>query len=311
MRRLTRSALAVALLAAGGALSAATFATTATPAASPSIGAPPAASGPAASGPAASPSIGAPPAASGPAASGPAASPVPIADLELEVLSRRPHDTRAWTQALLFDADGRLFESTGIVGRSQVRELDPDTGAVVRSRSVPGDLYGEGLALVDDRMLIQITWTDGQAVVYDKDSFEVLDTFRYAGEGWGLCSDGTRLIMSDGSDTLTFRDPTTFEVQGSVAVTAEGVPVTRINELECLDGEVWANVWETSVILRIDPASGAVTGILDATGLLADDPVADDVERWLNGIARIPGGDTWLLTGKLWPQAVEVRIHER
>jgi glutamine cyclotransferase len=258
------------------------------------------------SGPAASPSPG-----RGPAASAPSASPIPIAELELEVLSRRPHDPTAWTQGLLFDADGRLFESTGIVGRSQVRELDPETGAVLRSRPVPDELYGEGLALVDDRTLIQITWTDGQALTYDKESFEVMDTFRYEGEGWGLCSDGSRLIMSDGSDRLTFRDPTTFAVQGSVAVTADGVPVTRINELECVDGEVWANVWETSVILRIDPESGAVTGMLDATGLLADDPAAADVEQWLNGIARIPGGDTWLLTGKLWPQAMEVRIHER
>lgn len=243
-----------------------------------------------------------------PIATATAASPAPIERLGYEVVARRPHDPRAWTQGLVFDATGRLFESTGIVGESQVRELDPLSGAVLRWVPTPDAMYGEGLALVGDRALIQITWKDGVATLYDKASFTVLDTFRYEGEGWGLCFDGARLVMSDGSDVLTFRDPATFSIVGQVAVTAEGSPVGRLNELECADGAVWANVWETDLIVRIDPANGAVTGILDTMGLLVPHPSAADRGAVLNGIARIPGGDTWLLTGKRWPQAIEVRI---
>ena len=117
-------------------------------------------------------------------------------------------------------------------------------------------MYGEGLALVGDRALVQITWQDGVATMYDKESFAVLDTFRYSGQGWGLCYDGTRLVMSDGSDTLTFRDPATFAVLGTVEVTAAGQPVIDLNELECVDGEVWANLWQTDWIVRIDPPPG-------------------------------------------------------
>jgi glutamine cyclotransferase len=235
---------------------------------------------------------------------------VPIARLGYEVVSRRPHDTTAWTEGLLMDPDGRLFESTGINGVSQVRELDPLTGAVLRSVPVPADAYGEGLALVGDRLLVQLTWQEGRAITYDKETFAVLGTFGYEGEGWGLCFDGKRLVMSNGSDTLTFRDPATFGVLGQVAVTAGGEPVPRLNELECVDGEVWANVWETDWIVRIDPATGAVTGALDTTGLLEPHPARTDPGAVLNGIARVPGGDTWLLTGKRWPEAIEVRITE-
>ncbi len=238
------------------------------------------------------------------------ASPVPIVRLGYEVVARRPHDTTAWTQGLLYDAAGRLFEGTGITGVSQIRELDPVTGAVLRSTLTPDGMYGEGLALVGDRALVQITWKDGVATMVDKESFTVLDTFRYSGEGWGLCFDGTRLVMSDGSDTLTFRDPATFAVLGSVDVTAAGQPVIDLNELECVDGSVWANLWQTDRIVRIDPATGAVTGALDTTGLLVPHPEDTAPGAWPNGIAKVPGTDTWLLTGKFWPQMIEVRITE-
>lgn len=240
------------------------------------------------------------------------ASPAVIARLGYEVVSRRGHDTTAWTEGLVFDAAGRLFESTGINGRSEVRELDPATGAVLRSVDVPENAYGEGLALIGERMLLQLTWKEGKAIAYDKESLAVLDTFDYAGqgEGWGLCFDGTRLVMSNGSDTLTFRDPATFAVLGTVAVTGAGEPVNRLNELECVDGSVWANVWETDWIVRIDPTTGAVTGALDTTGLLVPHPAATDRGAVLNGIAKVPGSDTYLLTGKYWPQMVEVRITE-
>jgi glutaminyl-peptide cyclotransferase len=231
-------------------------------------------------------------------------SPAPIARLGYEVVARRPHDDTAWTQGLLFDADGRLFESTGIIGRSQVRELDPMTGAVLRSAETPGGAYGEGLALVGDRFLVQITWTEGRATAFDKETFGVLDTFDYTGqgEGWGLCFDGTRLVMSNGTPALTFRDPATFAVEGTVEVTANGEPVFAINEL--------ANLWQTDLIVRIDPTTGAVTGVLDLAGILQPHPARTTQGAYPNGIAKVPGSDTWLLTGKLWPQMIEVRITE-
>jgi glutamine cyclotransferase len=256
--------------------------------------------------PSGDPSVGASPAAS------PSASHAPIARLGYEVVRRMPHDTTAWTEGFVFDEEGRLYESTGINGRSQVRELDPVTGEVLRFVASPDAAYGEGLALVGDTFL-QLTWKEGRAFLVDRETFEVVGEHDYSGqgEGWGLCYDGARLVMSNGSDTLTFRDPATFEVLGTVVVTAEGEPVARLNELECVDGDVWANVWETEFIVRIDPATGAVTGTLDADGLLEPDPAESDRGAVLNGIAKVPGSDTFLLTGKLWPEAIEVRITER
>ena len=208
------------------------------------------------------------------------------------------------------DAEGRLFESTGINGVSDVREVDLLTGSIIRSAPVPDGAYGEGLAIVDDQTLIQLTWKEGKVFAWDKDTLTLRQTIDDTGqgEGWGLCADGARLVMSNGSSTLTFRDPTTFEATGTVVVTANGQPLDQINELECVDGEVWANLWQTRWIVRIDPTTGFVTGALDLTGLVDPDPVDPTVGSWPNGIAKIPGGDTWLLTGKLWPQAVEVRI---
>jgi glutamine cyclotransferase len=239
------------------------------------------------------------------------ASPAPIARLEWEVVRRMAHDTTAWTEGLLYDETGRLYESTGINGQSQVRELDPDTGEVLRFVATPDDAYGEGLAIVGDEF-IQLTWKEGQAYRFDRATLTPQGSFDYTGqgEGWGLCNDGARLVMSNGSDTLTFRDPATFAIIGTVAVTASGQPLDRLNELECVDGAVWANVWETPYIVRIDPATGLVTGVLDATGLLVPDPSLADRGAVLNGIAKVPGSDTFLLTGKRWPEAIEVRISE-
>jgi glutamine cyclotransferase len=263
-------------------------------------------------GSAASPSRGTSPSplASVPVPSAPA-SPAPVPLLRWEVVSRRPHDTTAWTEGLAFDMEGRLFESTGLNGRSQLRELDPATGRVLRSAPVPDDDYGEGLAIVGDETLVQLTWKEGTAFTWAKDTFERTGTFDYTGqgEGWGLCFDGTRLVMSNGSDQLTFRDATTFAVLGEVAVTVRGQSLPMLNELECVDGKVWANVWQTPYIVRIDPATGAVDGVLDATGILVPDPgTADPGGSVLNGIAKIPGVDTFLLTGKRWPEMIEVRI---
>ena len=170
------------------------------------------------------------------------------------------------------DDDGRLYESTGLRGRSTIREVDPQTGTVLRSETLLDEQFGEGLALVGDR-LIQLTWQEGVANTWDAATFEALGAFDYEGEGWGLCFDGQRLVMSDGSDRLTFRDPATFAVTGGVRIEpVAGLADMRLNELECVDGTVWANAWLTDTIVRIDPAAGRVTGTLDLAGLPGPGP---------------------------------------
>jgi glutaminyl-peptide cyclotransferase len=221
-----------------------------------------------------------------------------------EVLSIRPHDPEAFTQGLLIE-NGRLFESTGRYGSSTLRELDPATGAVLRSVAVDDSLFAEGLELVDDRLVL-LTFREGKAIVFESDSFEAIGEFSYPTEGWGLCFDGERLVMSDGTPTLVFRDPGTFAEIDRLAVTIGGERVERINELECVDGEVWANIWQTDLIYRIDPTSGDVTGVVDASGLLAE-PLDED-GAMLNGIAFDETSGSWLVTGKLWPSMFEVRF---
>ncbi len=232
-----------------------------------------------------------------------------VPDLAWEVLSRRPHDPQAWTQGLQFSPDGRLFESTGLEGRSSLRQVDPRSGVVLRRVDLPADEFGEGLALVDDR-LVQLTWKEGRAHVWDADTFAPLAVFAYEGEGWGLCHDGERLVMSDGSDRLTFRDPATFEVLGGVDVTFDGQPQASLNELECVAGSVWAHVYLSDTIVRIDPADGHVTGRLDLAGILPPDDRPTRRGAVLNGIARDPVAGTFLVTGKLWPEVIEIRVDE-
>ena len=214
----------------------------------------------------------------------------------------RPHDPAAYTQGLVWD-HGTLYESAGLYGRSSLRQVDPRTGEVLRRLDVPPGFFAEGLAEVGNRLL-QLTWKEGVAFVYEPRSFERVGEFRYEGEGWGLCDDGRRLVMSDGSDHLGFRDRRTFALLGGVNVLLDGRPATQLNELECVGGAVYANVWMTDQILRIDPASGRVTAVIDAGGLLdAAEQAQADV---LNGIAYDPEKKTFLITGKLWPKMFEV-----
>jgi glutaminyl-peptide cyclotransferase len=230
--------------------------------------------------------------------------PNPPERLKVEVVSVRPHDPEAFTQGLLLHG-GSLYESAGNYGKSSLREVEPKTGAVKRKAAVPPEYFAEGLALVDDR-LIQITWKEEKVLVYNRADFKPVGEFRYDGEGWGLCWDGARIVMSDGSDRLTFRDPKTFATLSTLNVTRDGKPVPELNELECVDGLVYANVWQTDDILRIDPKDGRVTAVIDASGLLT--PEERQKTDVLNGIAWDPEAKTFLITGKLWPKMFEVRF---
>ena len=222
----------------------------------------------------------------------------------MRVVRTLPHDRTAFTQGLLF-FDGKLYESTGLLGQSSLRRVDPESGAVEARVALEPELFGEGLARVGWR-LFQLTWQNGRVLVWTLATLKKEREIAYQGEGWGLCFDGRRLVMSDGSDRLTFRDPETFAKVGELVVRRAGVPLRNLNELECVDGVVYANIWQDPHIARIDPTSGDVTGWIDASGLLgADDRQGTDV---LNGIAEVPGTRRLLLTGKLWPRAFEVEL---
>ncbi|MGB3440732.1 MAG: glutaminyl-peptide cyclotransferase [Actinophytocola sp.] len=233
-------------------------------------------------------------------------------DLSVDVVATVPHDPQAFTQGLEL-VDGALYEGTGLEGQSSIRVVDPENGEVRKQADLPADLFGEGITLVGESIW-QITWQDGVAIRRDRDTLAEVERVRYEGEGWGLCHDrsGDRLIMSDGSDRLVFRDVATFAEVGDVRVRdAGGVPVTSLNELECVSGQdgrvqVYANVWQTDRIVRIDPATGRVTATVDLSGLLPEaDRAGADV---LNGIAAIEGTDEFLVTGKLWPTMFRVRF---
>lgn len=223
------------------------------------------------------------------------------------VISKMPHDPAAFTQGLAFDGD-QLYESTGWYGESSLRRLDPLTGRVLQKLALPSHVFAEGMASLFGR-LFQITWREQIAFVYDRSSFKLLTTLSYQGEGWGLCCEGKSLWMSDGSSTLTQRHPETFAIEKKLPVRLMGQPVSKLNDLECVGNELYANVWKTDRIMRIDKQTGEVTGIVDASQLLTPQEHAllgiDDV---LNGIAFRPETKTFFLTGKRWPWLFEVQF---
>jgi glutamine cyclotransferase len=226
------------------------------------------------------------------------------ASLKVQVIRSYPHDRNAFTQGLVW-RDGVLYESTGLVGRSSLRKVDLATGAVTQQSTVPAPYFAEGIADVGNR-LFQLTWQHGRVFVYDRSTFNRVGEFGYEGEGWGLCHDGRSLVMSNGSDTLTERDPQTFALRRTIKVTQAGRPLDRLNELECVDGQIYANVWTTETIVRIDPKTGRVTARIDASGLLQPaERLGIDV---MNGIAYDPADKTFLITGKLWPRLFRVRF---
>ncbi|MHB8808677.1 MAG: glutaminyl-peptide cyclotransferase [Desulfobulbaceae bacterium] len=221
------------------------------------------------------------------------------------VLRAFPHDSGAFTQGLVM-ADGVLFESTGLNGRSSLRRVDLETGAVLQSRELPRQYFGEGVAVLGKR-IIQLTWRSGVGFIYDLDTFALQRTFAYPAEGWGLTTDGARLIASDGTATLRFLDPETFAEERRLTVVDQAVPVTRLNELEYVEGRIFANVWQTERIAIIDAQSGRVTGWLDLSGLLTPEERARPVDV-LNGIAYDQRSGRLYVTGKLWPRLFEIEL---
>jgi glutamine cyclotransferase len=229
----------------------------------------------------------------------------PVAILPARVVREYPHDPGAFTQGL-FVRDGVLFESTGLEGSSSLREVDLATGKVRRSVELSPEYFGEGS--VDwGPDIISLTWKNGVAFRWDARSFAERGQFRYAGEGWGLTQDGQSLILSDGTSELRFLDPATFQERRRLRVTFNGQPLTQINELEWVEGEVWANLWHQDLIARIDPASGRVTGLIDLSPVVAQVAIPH-AEAVANGIAYDRKAKRLFVTGKNWPKLFEIAV---
>jgi glutaminyl-peptide cyclotransferase len=232
----------------------------------------------------------------------------PVARLAPQIIRTLPHDPGAYTQGLILH-QGRFYESTGQYGSSTVREVDVETGTVLASHGLAEEYFGEGLDRVGDR-LIQLTWQTGVAFIYDMATLEPVGTFEYEGHGWGLCHDGASLFMTNGSADLQRRDPSTFQLLETLQVTLNGSPVFQINELECVGDDIYANVFMSHRIVRIDKATGVVTAEIDASGLVPEGGRPLDAGAVLNGIAWDPQSETFYLTGKLWPTMFQVRFVE-
>lgn len=222
-----------------------------------------------------------------------------------EILGRYPHDPAAFTQGLVWH-DGRLYESTGLYGRSSLREVELASGTVTRTVALSENQFGEGLTLVDGR-LIQLTWRNGRAHVYDAATLQHITTWRYQGEGWGLTFDGTHLVMSDGSDELQFRDVRDFSVVRRLPVTLDGERLHNLNALQFIQGRIYANVWTTTMIVIIDPASGVTERVIDLAPLLGELGFTPQLDyQSPNGIAYDADNDRLFVTGKLWPWLFEI-----
>ena len=235
-------------------------------------------------------------------------SPIRVPTYTYEIINTYPHDTAAFTQGLVY-YQGLLYESTGLNGQSSIRKVDLQTGQVLKKVDVSPQFFAEGLALLNGRAY-QLTWQSRRGFIYDLDSFQQLDTFSYTSEGWGLTHDGQSLIMSDGTNQIRFLNPNTFEVQRTINVHDNSQPIDHLNELEYIKGEIYANIWLTDRIAKIDPQSGRVTAWLNLTGLLLPE---DHVPEGgvLNGIAYDEAHDRLFVTGKLWPKLFEIKLKPR
>lgn len=233
----------------------------------------------------------------------------PVPTYTYQVVNSYPHDSAAFTQGLLIQ-DGVLYESTGLNGKSSLRKDDLKTGRVLKKLDVPADYFAEGLADFKGK-LYQLTWQAQKGFIYDPNTFKKLGEFAYTGEGWGLTHDGTSLILSDGSNQIRFIDPTTFKVTRTInVVDSGGHPQTQLNELEYIKGEIYANIWQTDYIVRIDPKTGHLLGWIDLSGLLTG-PTHDNPDAVLNGIAYDAAADKLYVTGKLWPKLFEIRLKKQ
>jgi glutamine cyclotransferase len=229
--------------------------------------------------------------------------PAPV--LGYRIVNTYPHDPRAFTQGLVF-ADGVLYEGTGLRGQSGLRKVDLKTGNILRVRQLSAHFFGEGITIYGNRV-IQLTWRAKVGFVYDRQTFQLLETFNYPTEGWGITHDGRSLIMSDGTSTLYLLDPQTFQEVDRLAVHTRDGPVSRLNELEYVQGEIYANVWKTDRIARISPQTGEVVGWIDLEGLLKPEDRNSRIDV-LNGIAYDVENDRLFVTGKLWPKLFEIEL---
>ena len=227
------------------------------------------------------------------------------ANYTYEIINSYPHDPAAFTQGLIYQ-DEIFYEGTGLWEQSSLRKVDPETGEVLQQVNIDDQYFGEGITIFGDRVY-QLTWQSRVGFVYDKDSFELIRTFTYPTEGWGITHDGEKLIMSDGTARIYFWDVDTLAQIGFIDVKVGDQPVVRLNELEYINGEIWANVWQTDMIARIDPQSGQVVGWVDLTGLLADEFRTQPTDV-LNGIAYDAETDRLFVTGKLWSRLFEIKI---
>ncbi len=238
----------------------------------------------------------------------------PVSMYDYEIVKTYPHDPKAFTQGLEFH-DGVLYEGTG--GKdgddffSSLRKVDFSTGKVLQKYDIPREYFGEGITILGDK-IYQLTWRQMTAFEYDLKDFKLLRELRYSGEGWGLTNDGNNLIMSDGTHVLRFVNPHDFKTVRTIVVNDEkGKPVMQLNELEFVKGEIWANIWQTGWIVRIDPATGKLLGRIDLNRLADDEQKKNRSADVLNGIAYDAAGDRLFVTGKLWPRLFEIKVNPR
>ena len=222
-----------------------------------------------------------------------------------EIVKTYPHDPDAYTQGLVFN-EGKFLESTGRSGKSSLRDVELETGKVLKQVDVPTPYFAEGITLLKGK-IYQLTWQHRTGFIYDATSFNKLGEFKYEGEGWGLTNDGDSLILSDGSNQLRFLDPASFQVRKTISVSDKDIMVSRLNELEFVRGEIYANVWTEDRIARIDAKTGRVVGWIQLAGIMPRSELNDD-EAVLNGIAYDQGQDRLFVTGKLWPKLFEIRL---
>jgi glutamine cyclotransferase len=222
-----------------------------------------------------------------------------------KIVNTYPHDTNSFTQGLIFD-EGVLYESTGLNGRSAVKIVDLETGKTLKSHELPDNYFGEGIAIIENK-IIQLTWRSKTGFVYDKKTLKLIKKFSYQTQGWGITYDGKYLIISDGSAVLYFMDPNTFKVVGTLEVYGDNGKVSKLNELEYINGEIYANIWGIEKIARINPKTGRVTAWIDLSGLLSDQDKKNRVDV-LNGIAFNSDKGSLFVTGKLWPKLFEIEL---